>query len=328
MKYKHFSIEEREIIQIGLWQKKSTRSIARKLGRYPSSISREIRRNFPPERRVYAPRLAHARALQQRKSRGRKDRLKNSAVRGYVISCLYRRWSPEQIAGTIKQEIGEIISHEAIYQFIYAYVREGKIRPGYEDLRFCLRQKKRRRTHHGMRTCQKITKTKGISIDRRPAIVDIRGRFGDWEGDSVESISHKPGINTLLERKSGYVMISKLRSKSAEGTNEAAAHRFLSLPDHLRNTLTLDQGPENTGWRRLEKETGIKCFFAHAYHAWERGANENVNGLIRDYFPKSTDFTMIPEAMLAFVERELNTRPRKRLGWRTPLEVMGVALQS
>lgn len=328
MNYKHLSIGEREKIQLMLWDKRSIRAIAKELGRSPSSVARELRRNYPKEHKRYTPRLANERALEHRTHRGREERLKNQAVRDYVADRLSHRWSPEQIAETAKQVTRETISHEAIYQFIYAQVREGKIKPGYEDLRFYLRQKKRRRTHHGMRTCQKITKTEGISIDQRPLVVDKRLRYGDWEGDTVESCSHKPGINTLLERKSGYVMITKLRAKTAQSTNEATVSRFLLLPPKLRRTLTLDNGSENTGWKHIEMLTKIKCFFAHAYHSWERGSNENVNGLIRDYFPKGTDFTIIPEEALAYVEHELNTRPRKRLGWKTPLEVMSVALQS
>lgn len=328
MKYQHFSVEEREKIQVLLWEKRSIRTIAKELKRSPSSVSREIRRNYPPQIHRYTPRIAHERAIQHRKRRGREERLKNNEVRSYVIAHLKRRWSPEQIAGTIEKELGETISHEAVYQYIYHHVRESKVKLGHEDLRPYLRRKKRMRTHHGMRTCQKITKTEGISIDQRPAIVDARLRYGDWEGDTVESINHKPGINTLLERKSGYVMITKLKAKTAESTNEAVTLRFGLLPYRLRRTLTLDQGAENTRWKHIERQTGINCFFAHAYHAWERGANENANGLIRDYFPKGTDFTMIPEEALAFVECELNERPRKRLGFKTPLEVLSVALQS
>src|SRR3989344_1749283 len=327
MQYHHFSVEEREKIQVLLWEKRSIRDISKELKRSPSSISREIRRNYQPQVHRYTPRVANERALAYRKHRGREERLKNNTIRDYVIAQLKHHWSPEQIANTVKAATGDDISHEAIYQFIYAKVYDGRIKPGYDDLRPYLRQKKRRRTHWGMRTCQKITKTEGISIDQRPAIVAARLRYGDWEGDTVESAAHKPGINTLLERKSGYVMLTKLYAKTAKSTNEATIRRFLSLPKHLRRTFTLDNGSENTGWKYLEALTNIKCFLAHAYHAWERGSNENVNGLIRDYFPKGTDFTIIPEEALAYVEHELNTRPRKRLGWKTPLEVISVALQ-
>lgn len=328
MSYKHINIEEREKIQEMLWREVSIREIAAELGRSPSSVSRELWRNYPPEQKRYTPRLANERALLKRKCRGRTERLKSDRIRSYVVRQLKERWSPEQIAGRLRLDLHEQISHEAIYQFIYAPIHYGKPRPGYEDLRPYLRRRRKRRVPKGARRCQKIFKPQGVSIDRRPKIVNERRRIGDWEGDSVESVEHRPGINTALERKSGLVLISKLRDKSGLATAEALAQRFQNIPRKLRRTLTLDNGPENRDWELIETKTGFKCFYAHPYHSWERGANENVNGLIRDYFPKKTDFTTISEAEIARVELALNSRPRKRLGWRTPLEVWSVALQS
>jgi len=158
-------------------------------------------------------------------------------------------------------------------------------------------------------------------------VVAERSRVGDWEGDTVESVNHKPGVNTLVERKTGLLLITKLSDRTSQATNRAVASRLGVLPAHTRYSLTLDNGPENQDWQTLESLTGLCCFFAHPYHSWERGTNENTNGLLRDYFPKKTDFTTITEEELAFVEREINTRPRKRLGWKTPLEAFSVALQ-
>jgi len=330
MKYKHFTIEEREKIQEMLWQKSSIRSIAVAIGRNPSSVSRELKKNYPLEHKRYTPRLAYERALKKRKSRGREERLKNNQIRSYVIKQLKSRWSPEQIAGCINQDIGERISHEAIYQYIYAQIYRsgyGYIRPGREDLRIYLRRRRKRRVKKGARRCQRIFKPKGISIDLRPKVVEQRLRVGDWEGDSVESIDHKPGINTLVERKTGLVFITKLKSKASEATVSAMNERLKNVPSKLKHTVTLDNGPENSDWQAIEKGTGILCFYAHAYHSWERGSNENTNGLIRDYFPKKTDFDTITNEEIAFVESELNNRPRKRLGWKTPLEAWGVALE-
>ena len=331
MKYTHFTIEEREKIQEMLWQKFSVRSIAIALGRSASSVSREIKRNLDSiGRRRYTPRIANERALVKRKSRGRKDRLKNQEVREYVVKRLKKRWSPEQIAGTIQSEINEEISHEAIYQFIYHQIYQngwGLLRPGREDLRGYLRRRKKRRTHKGCRRCQRIFRPKGVPISERPAIVEQRQRLGDWESDSVESVDHKPGINTLVERKSGLVLITKLRDKTSESTISAIESRIEHLPKRLKYTATFDNGPENQKWQELEKRTGFKCFFAQPYHSWERGTNENTNGLIRDFFPKKTDFTMISIEEIQKVEDSLNSRPRKRLGWKTPLEVFSVALK-
>lgn len=329
MYYRHFSIEEREQIQYGLWGGTSMRKIAGELGRSPGSVSREIRRNLPPERYRYTPRVAHTQALQNRHSRGRTKRLKNDAIRSYVVIHLKERWSPEQIAGRIRSEIGETISPEAIYQYVYAQIRghgHSGVRSHCEDLRPYLRRKRKRRIPQGARTCQRVFVPYGPSIDIRPCVVAERSRVGDWEGDSVESCAHKPGINTVVERKTGIVLITKLSAKTSAATVTALRTRFASLPNILKQTLTLDRGSENSAWREIEKATGLSCYLARAYHSWERGTNENTNGLIRDYFPKGTDFTMISEETLALVERALNTRPRKRLGYRTPLEALGVAL--
>ncbi len=331
MKYLHFSIEEREKIQKMLWQKSSIRTIAKELGRSPSSISREITRNLPAEHYQYTPRLANERAMKKRRNRGRIERLKNNLIRGYVVSRLKRRWSPEQISGKIKEDLGETISHEAIYQFIYDQIYQkgwGYLKPGREDLRMYLRRRRKRRTHKGLRKCQRVPSFQGTSIDLRPSIVNLRKRVGDWESDTVESINRKPGINTCVERKTGFVLITKLEDKKSYSTVKAISDRMKFIPKKAKHTITFDNGFENSGWKKLEEKSKIKTYFAHPYHSWERGTNENTNGLIRDYFPKKTDFTTIKKEELSFVERELNNRPRKRLGWQTPLEAMSVALQS
>lgn len=329
MKYKHFTIQEREKIQEMLWEKQSARRIAQELGRSPSSVSREIKRHLPNEVRRYTPRVAHEQALKSRHSRGRIDRLKNDRIRDYVIEHLKKRWSPEQISFRMRQDINEKISHEAIYQYIYAQMyRNGwsNLRPGCEDLRIYLRRKRKRRQRKGTRGVQRLMSKNGISIDERPKIIEERKRIGDWEGDSVESIDHKPGINTLVDRKTGFVFITKLKTKSGSATVNAVASRVSKLPQHLRKTLTLDNGPENRDWQSMQQATGMNVYFAHPYHSWERGTNENTNGLIREYFPKKTDFSMISEEEITYVEQELNSRPRKRLNWKTPLELMSVAL--
>jgi transposase, IS30 family len=311
MNYKHYSIEEREKIQELLWQKQSMRSIARVLGRSESSVSREIGRNRPPERNRYTPRAAHEQALENRKSRGRKERLKNDRIRTYVVRHLKERWSPEQIAGRIRRDLGERISHEAIYQYMYTQVhREGAgyVRPGREDLRVYLRRKRKRRTPKGARRCQRVLKIQGTSIDVRPLAVDRKERIGDWEGDTVKSKGHKPGVNTLLERKTGLFFVTKLQARTSASTTTAVADRLGALPLKFRRTLTLDNGSENSRWEEVESTLGVRCFFAHPYHSWERGANENANGLLREYFPKKTDFGTIPDDEIRKVEYALTER--------------------
>lgn len=173
-----------------------------------------------------------------------------------------------------------------------------------------------------------MLKPQGPSIDTRPHYIDLRTRIGDWESDTVESCDHKPGINTLVDRMTGLVFMTKLYAKTGAATRSAIIHRLSVLPVQARHTITFDNGPENRDWRPVEEMTGARCYFAHPYHSWERGTNENTNGLIRDYFPKGTDFRTISDEEIAFVERELNERPRKRHGFKSPLAVWGGALRS
>ncbi len=278
----------------------------------------------------YTPRTAHERALHYRKRRGREERLQNAIIREYVVSHLRIGWSPEQISGRLKYDGIGIISHEAIYQFVYARVSKASdlVYAYQEDLRPYLRFKRKRRARKGMRNPQKCRYERGLSIEQRPAVVAARSRIGDWEGDTIISKDHHPGLNTLVERKAGLVMMTKLSGNNGISTASAVEKRLGSLPVQLRHTLTLDNGPENSRWKEIEAVTGVQCFFANPYHSWERGTNENTNGLIREYFPKRTDFGMITDEEIAKVEYLLNSRPRKRLGYMTPLEVLSVALQS
>ncbi len=316
------------MIQMMWWERKSRRAIAKALGRSHTSVSREMKRNFPEKRKTYTPRLAQERAVEKRKERGRKDRLKNEVVRSYVVSHLRRRWSPEQISLRIKIDLKETLSHEAIYQYIYHQVCRGSnlTKRDCEDLRPYLRRRRRIRMPRGSRRCQRIFKPYGTSIEERPDVVNKRKRIGDWEGDTVESRDHQPGVNTLVERKTGFVFITKLKNKTSAATIHAVAQRMKSISSRYRHTLTIDNGPENKDWEGMEKTTDMKTYFAHPYCSGERGTNENTNGLIRDYFPKKTDFSMIPDEEIRFVELELNCRPRKRLKGRTPLEAMSGAL--
>lgn len=332
MRYEHLNIEEREKIQELLWQKASVRSIARAIGRSPSSVSREINRNIPLKR-SYKPRLAHRRALFKRQCRGRKLRLKSNFIRRYVTTGLKSGLSPEQIAGRLKLEHPtESISHEAIYQYIYSQVYRqgwGLVKPYYQDLRPYLKRRHKRRGQKGMRGVQRIFRPKGPSIDDRPLEVETRKALGHWEGDSVISRQSSVGLNTLVERKTGLVLITKIKDRTALETQKIVVGRLKQLPTTARKTLTVDNGAENSDYQEIVKTLQISCYFAHPYHSWERGTNENTNGLIRWYWPKGTDFATISDEAIKTVEEALNNRPRKRLGWKTPLEAFNesVALQ-
>lgn len=335
MNYKHFLVEEREKIQEMLWQKSSIRSIARVLGRNPSSVSREIKRNKPPELNRYTPRVAHERAFAYQKHRGKRKLEMNAALREYVVSHLKLGWSPEQIAATAKGTVGETISHEAVYQYIYAQVYRGGhgyLKPGCEDLRPYLARRRKRRIRKGHRRSYRIDKGPLPSIDGRPKEVEYRAMVGHWEDDSLVYTPTCPvRLRTTNERRSGVVFIAKANDQTMKEANRITRKRLGVLPIVFRKTLTRDRGAENLGYEELEHELGIRCFFAHAYCPWERGSNENTNGLIRRFFPKKTDFRKISEEEIQLVEYLLNTRPRKRLGWKTPYQVFyeltSVALQ-
>ena len=323
--YQQLSIEDREQIHSGLWEGRSLREIARELGRNPSTISRELQRNIKGERRRYTPRLAHLRATERIQTRGHRLRLKHAVIREYAIQQLKDKdYSPEQIAGTLPSvHPGYSISPEAIYQFIYAqYQRHGWGHCIGEDLRMCL--KRRHKVRHPKFVPFKEEKgaiRNRVFIDDRPAEVDARIAIGHWEGDSMVSRQSLVGLNTLVERVTGLVFISKILNTTAEITTRAVTARLKHLPHQLRKTLTVDNGHENAGHQNIAREIKTKVFFAHPYHSWERGTNENTNGLIRWYLPKRTDFATISDERIREIEYRLNTRPRKRLGWRTPLEV-------
>jgi transposase, IS30 family len=322
--YQQLSIEEREKIHLGIWQRKSLRQMAFELGRSPSTISRELNRNFPKHRMVYKPRLAQERAQATIKKRGQRLRLKSSVIRAYVKDKLTNEdWSPEQIAGTLPfDHPGWTVSPEAIYQYIYAqYTREGYGHCVGEDLRAYLKRK------HKVRKRKKIPfkEEKGIknrvSIDERPMVVDERIEPGHWEGDSIVSRKSLVGLNTLVERISGLVKISKINNGTGVETAKVVTDCLRNIPEPMRKSLTVDNGSENAGHQNITESLGLAVYFAHPYHSWERGTNENTNGLIRYYFPKGTDFATIPDERIKEVEEKLNTRPRKRLGYRTPQEV-------
>lgn len=329
MKYNHLTIEEREKILAGLWEKRSIRDIARELNRSPSSISRELEKNFPPEHRRYTPRLAHERAEVIRHQRNKKPRLKDALTREYVEAKLQLRWSPEQIAGRLKMQYPQYyVSHEAIYQYIYSQWH----RQGYGSLigkdliKYLRRRHKRRRRKNPLFPPEKPRIKDRIGIESRPKYVEKRIQLGHWEGDSMESKQSPARLNTLVERKLGLTMITKLADSTKDETAKTVAIRLGILPPDLRRTLTLDNGHENAGHKKITEQLGTKCYFANPYHSWERGSNENTNGLIRQYLPKGTDFATVPDTEIKAIENALNNRPRKRLGYRTPLEALNEVL--
>ena len=325
--YKQLNLEEREQLHLLIWDKLSIRTIAKIMSRSPSTISREIERNTPPLHRRYTPHLAQE-AYHEKKVRVRqRPRLKDPLIVNYLIEKLKINWSPELIAGKWSKEHPKLsISHEAIYQYIYMSVKSGEE----NDLRPYLRRKhKRRKRKYIPFKTVKTTIPERIGIEMRPVGVATRKQYGHWEGDSVESKRESSAcLRTLVERKSRLLRMTKIERKTAILASQAAINLLSQYATGLRRTLTQDNGTENAGHKIITQTLGIKCYFAHPYRSSERGTNEQTNGLIRQYFPKGTDFATISETEIKRVEYLLNNRPRKVLNYCTPQEVFnrGVAL--
>lgn len=334
--FKQFTLEERIRIEIRYRDGCSLREIAQELGngRTAGSISREIGGRPRSGIGKYQARTAHKRALEKRTGK-RKDLLKNERVRRYVEEKLKLGWSPEQISLRLPiDHPGESISHEAIYRYIYAQIHRqgnGSVKKGCEDLRHFLARRHKRRQKKGFRKAQRVERERNLpSIESRPKSVEKRKEIGHWEDDCVVSRESKDCLKSINERASGIVFIVKMNDMSMEETNRALEERLSGIPEGFRKTLTRDRGTENFGYRETEASLGISCYFAHAYCSWEKGSNENGNGLIRRFLPKKTDFAEVSEERIREIEYLLNSRPRKRFGGKTPYEVFfektGVAL--
>jgi IS30 family transposase len=223
------------------------------------------------------------------------------------------RWSPEQVSGWLRDQ-GIKLSHERIYQMIWQDKRDGG------NLWRSLRRRGKRYNKRAGKNAGRGLIPNRIDISERPAIVARKARLGDWEGDTVVSAGHNGGLLTLVERKSKLTKISKLRRSTARATQRATVRRLKPINNFV-HTITFDNGKEFAAHQDIAHALKARIFFATPYHAWERGLNENTNGLIRDFFPKGTDFSTISNAEVAKVERLLNARPRKSLGFRSPQEV-------
>ena len=325
--YRHLTVTERERLAKMYYEGHSLAEMTKVLRRNKSTISRELSRNGSSVRRRYTPCRAQVRSDERRSKASRRPRINNEKIRSYIREKLKLGWSPEIMAGRLPFEHrGLRISHEAIYQYLYD--RRTKDR---KDLVLLLRRAHRMRKLKGIG--RKVRKTKipnRIPIEARPKAVDSRRYYGHWEGDTMESQKSPPVLNSLTERKSRLLMLTKLERKAAGETKRAIVGRLANLPAALRKTITLDNGTENTLHEEITSEIGAKCYFARPYASWQRGTNEQTNGMVRWFLPKGTDFRNISEEEIAAVESRINNRPRKCLKYKTPLEVFNrvVALRS
>ena len=313
MKYHQLTQEDRFRIAALRSEKESLREIARKLGRSASTISREIRRNAYPTDGRY--RAAHA----DKMAAGRKRRCRSGsrfAMRDWNTVEKYLRmdYSPEQISGSLGRHGALSISHETIYQHVWRDKQEGGTL--HTHLRCATKRRRKRYGRYDSRG--RLAGKRNIS--ERPEPVELRSETGHWESDTVIG-SGKGCILTLVERVSGYVMIGKLESKTADATVERACFLMARLPEGFR-TITSDNGCEFHGYKRIEERCGVEFYFANPHHSWERGTNENTNGLIRQYFKKGSNLDQLTQTECNRIAKILNTRPRKRHNWRTPEEIL------
>ena len=325
-RYKHLTVFERALIGQKHKEGMHEQEIAKLIKRDRSTVIREIERNSSGINLGYRPEFAHTKALYRRAKRGIRPRLKSAFIRAYAATKLKEGWSPEQISIRLHIEHkGQTISPEAIYQYIYTSfvnVGTGKVRVGHEDLRVYLARRHKRREKKGFRATQKLYHVPLPSIEDRPRAVDKRKEVGHWEDDTVVSRESTNRLKSINERVSGVVLLGKMKDGSIAESNRVVIERLSVLPDNLRKTLTRDRGTENLGYLEIQRELDMTCYFVHAYCSQERGSNENLNGLVRRVYPKKTDFRNVTDTELRQLEYRLNTRPRKRHGGKTPLEVL------
>ncbi len=317
MNYTHLTQDER--YQIAILKKAGHKQIAIALlmNRSPSTISRELDRNHG--QRGYRPKQAQA--LSQARMRACENSPRIAAETWAVVDVkLVETWSPEQISGHLKANGQATVSHEAIYQRIYADKRAGG------TLHRTLRCQKARRKRYGVRE-RRGTIPHQVSIDQRPAIANDRLRFGDWEGDLVIGAGHQQALVTLNERISRYSLMAHVPTKTAAVVSNAIITLLTPFAASV-HTLTTDNGKEFAEHERIAKALNADFYFAHPYASWERGANENMNGLIRQFFPKKMRFNSITKNDIAHAMHRLNHRPRKCLGFKTPHEVFMQQLHS
>lgn len=319
--YTRLQAHERETISRGTAAGWTFTRIASLINRDVSTISREVKNNCQ-YRRCYRALRAHRRAILTRHRFKQPRKLDSDpALQIYVLKNLRQQWSPQEIAKRLIRDYPHTmtmrISHESIYTYIYILPRGGLRK----ELISCLRQERKLRQNRKRTHAQRSSITNAISITERPAEVADRTVPGHWEGDLIIGKNHQSAIGTLVERTTRYLLLVALTGRDASTVRTAFAKAVKQLPRHLKRTLTYDRGAEMAEHELFTKETKMRVFFADPYSPWQRGTNENTNGLIRQYFPKGTDFTTVTLQEIQRVQDLLNGRPRQVLDFEKPDEV-------
>lgn len=322
-KHRKLSLKERIIIETLLKENSTQSYIAKTLSRARSTISRELNKWGENYREQYVADIAFWAAKDDYLNKRNLDKISTyKKLRIYVYKGLLKQWSPEQIAGRIKIKYPNnpimTISHEAIYRHIYLSPQAALNK----KLIKLLVRKKTRRSPSKKRRGGGSKIVNQVSIDNRPKHIDFRLEIGHWEGDLIIGKGHKSAIGTIVERKSRYTIIIKLEGRNASEIAEKFSKRLNQLNPVFKKSMTYDNGMEMAKHHIITQKTGMKIYFAHPYSSWERGTNENTNGLIRRYCPKGTDFNKIEEKKLLNIQQKLNDRPRKIIGYKTPNEIM------
>ena len=315
----HYHLTQEQRIELSLMRRlgHSQRNIALVLGVSPSTICRELKRNAT-DAGSYHARTARLHSVARRCAANalRNKLLTDLNLAKLVTRKLKRNDSPQQIAGwLLKTKRLLRVSTQTIYDWVYLHARH------LLKHLHCHKGKYRHTREASLRKAFRDKQKAARSIDARPAHILARKTYGHWEGDSVVGTRQSGAIATFVERKSGYLMAALLPDKSAKSFELAAAHCFAAVPSKYRKTLTLDNGVEMSNYEEMERTNELQIYFAHPYHSWERGTNENTNGLLRFYFPKNMSFTQLTQEGLDRAVKQLNTRPRKRIGYKTPEQV-------
>jgi len=320
MSHKHITPEQRNEIAVlkrsGIFQK----DIAGLIGVTPPAISQELKRNKDKDGKYRARNAKRKTKIRRIKANQRFRKIENNKwLRKYITKKLKKSWSPDQISGRLGKDHSKRKERQIGKDSIYEYIHSER-----NDLVKCLRcQKGKYRRRRGTRIREKQREEAKVKrIDKRPKIVEKRGRIGDWEGDTIIGKDKTKRLLTNVDRKSGYGLIDKLDEVTMEIVHEKLRDRFSKISKKKRFTYTYDNGTEiGKEDGSLESEIGMDVYRAFPYHSWERGCNENFNGLVRKFFPKGTDFASISKEEIEKVEKILNNRPRKRLNYCTPKEV-------
>jgi transposase, IS30 family len=309
----HLTLEERERLAHFKAAGFTQAEMARHLKRHPSTISRELSRNGKGQ--DYWPMAAQRQAQDRRRDRSLSRKMDCHKVSQFVRQGLANYWSPEQIAGRARQQFPRQQRRHISHQTIYTWIDQDESREHWENF---LRHRGKKRTQPEKRG--QIAER--VDVAGRPKIVAQRRRFGDWEGDTVVGRRRQGGVVTLVERKSRYTLVCKVRNLKSRTVRYAIKRKFQAVPQRWRKTMTFDNGKEFAEHSRLGKQLALAIYFAKPYAAWQRGTNENTNGLLRQLYPKGTDFLKVRPSALQETQHNLNNRPRKCHGYRTPAEVL------